>query len=94
MIYKRVSGCSYQLSGDNKESYGGEADIAPVAEEDFPSLKEAAMMAKGIKMNKLAKNKESSQKDKGRTAKITEDEADLDDINWNEDIGNQSVIMK
>lgn len=52
------------------------------------------MMAKGVKMNKPAKNKESSQKDKVRTAKITEDEADLDDINWNEDIGNHSVIMR
>lgn len=93
-MYIRVSSCTCQLSGDNKESYGGEADVAPVAEEDFPSLKEAAMMAKGIKMNKPAKNRESSQKDKGRTAKITAEEADLDDINWNEDIGNQSVIMR
>ena len=83
------------MLGDNKESYGGEMDSVTVDEEDFPSLKEAAMMAKGIKMNKPAKSKRTSQQDKTETAMSVKEgeEADLNDINWNEDIGNHWVVI-
>lgn len=83
------------MPGDNKESFGGEMDSVTVDEEDFPSLKEAAMMAKGIKMNKPAKSKRTSQKDKTETAMSVKEgeETDLNDINWNEDIGNHWVVI-
>ncbi|XP_062621086.1 ATP-dependent DNA helicase Q4-like isoform X2 [Saccostrea cucullata] len=79
--------------GENKESYGGEADLPPVSEEDFPSLKEAAMMARGVKLDKPTKVKDkNSQKGPARVGKITENEADLEDINWNEDIDPENEL--
>ncbi|XP_021372392.1 ATP-dependent DNA helicase Q4-like [Mizuhopecten yessoensis] len=49
---------------------GGDRHEEPVTEEDFPSLQEAAMMAKGIKVNKSEVKKEKRVK---KTQKDTED---------------------
>jgi hypothetical protein len=76
------------LSGENKESYGGEADIPPVSEEDFPSLKEAAMMARGVKPDRIRRCSGASQTRKPGAGDRTKQESDLDGIDWNEDIGN------
>ncbi|XP_061162436.1 ATP-dependent DNA helicase Q4-like isoform X2 [Saccostrea echinata] len=79
--------------GENKESYGGEADMPPISEEGFPSLKEAAMMARGVKLDKPTEVKDKNdQKGSARAVKITENEADLEDINWNEDIDPENEI--
>ncbi|XP_048739523.2 ATP-dependent DNA helicase Q4-like isoform X3 [Ostrea edulis] len=74
---------------ENKESYGGEADIPPVSEEDFPSLKEAAMMARGVKPDKTKKYKEDCQTRKLGAGETAEPKSDLDGINWNEDMENE-----
>ncbi|KAK3086777.1 hypothetical protein FSP39_023162 [Pinctada imbricata] len=66
----------------NKESYGGEEDKPPVLEEDFPTMKEAAMMAKGVKVTRESKRPKVKASSAIGSAAQGEEEFNMEDIDW------------